>query len=61
MLPFVHGGRQNACDGIRAQVEKEYAKRLKTAAKEGRKILLKMIDAEVRARIKEKAPPAGLY
>jgi hypothetical protein len=61
MLRFVNGGRQNAVDGIRVHVEKKYAKRLKAATPEGRKILLAKIELEVRAMIKRKVPPGGLY
>jgi hypothetical protein len=61
MLRFVHGGRQNLCDAIRAAVEKKYAKRLKAASAGGRKILLGKIEAEVRATINRKAPPGALY
>jgi hypothetical protein len=61
MLPFVHDGYQRARDGIRASVEKKHAKRLKTATPERRKILLQEIQAEVRATIKQQAPPGALY
>jgi hypothetical protein len=61
MLRFVRGGRQNLCDAIRAAVEKKYAKRLKAATADGRKILVAKIEAEVRATIKRKAPPGALY
>jgi hypothetical protein len=61
MLRFVNGGRQNAVDAIRNQVEKKYAKRLKAATADGRKILLAMIEREIKAMIKHKAPPGGLY
>jgi hypothetical protein len=61
VLPFVADGHQRARDGIRAKVEKKYARRLKTATPEARKILLKRIEAEVRAMIQQKAPPRGLY
>ena len=61
MLPFVHGGYQRACDGIRVTVEKKYAKRLKAATTDQRKILIAKIEAEIREMIKGKAPPEGLY
>ena len=61
MLPFVCDGYERGCDGIRAEVEKKYAKRLKAATPEGRKISVAKIAAEVKAMIKRKAPPGGLY
>jgi hypothetical protein len=61
MLRFVHGGAHNAVDGIRIHVEKKYAKRLKAATADGRKILIAKIEAEVQAMIKRKVPPGALY
>ena len=61
MLSFVQDGHQRARDGIRAKVEKKYTKRLKTTTPEARKVLLKKIEAEVRAMIQQKAPPGALY
>ena len=61
MLRFVHGGAGNAINGIRAHVEKKYAKRLKAATADGRKILMAKIEAEVQATVKRKAPPGALY
>jgi hypothetical protein len=42
-------------------VAKRYAKRLKAATAEERKILMAKTEAEVRELIKQKAPPGGLY
>jgi hypothetical protein len=61
MLPFVKDGCQRARDGIRAKVEKKYARRLKVATTEKRKMLKARIQAEVRELMKQKAPPGGLY
>ena len=61
MLPFVEDGHQRACEGIRAKVEKKYAKQLKAATAEERKVLIAKIEEEVRELMKQKAPPGGLY
>ena len=61
MLSFVCDGYERACDGVRAEVEKKYARRLKAATPEGRKILIAKIEAEVKEMMKRKATPDGLY
>jgi hypothetical protein len=61
MLPFVEDGYTRACKAIRAQVESKYAEQVKAATPEERRMLLKKIDIEVRAMIRQNAPPEALY
>jgi hypothetical protein len=61
MLPFVEDGYARACKAIRAEVESKYAEQLQAATPDERRMLLKKIDAEVRAMIRQKAPPEALY
>jgi hypothetical protein len=42
-------------------VEKEYARQLKVATADERKVLIAEIEEEVRELMKQKAPPGGLY
>jgi hypothetical protein len=61
MLPFVNDGYERACKAIRAEVQSKYARQFSEANDKERKVLLKKIEAEVRARIERKAPPGALY
>lgn len=58
---FVADGYARACAGVRAQVESEYAERLKKAAPEEVARLWLQMQRELEARLLSKAPGDGLY
>jgi hypothetical protein len=61
MVGFVSGGRRRAIEAIRAEVEAKYAGQLNAAAGAEKMLLKKQIEAEIRVRLKEVAPPNALY
>ncbi len=62
---IVADGRERAYDGsiqqVRAEIEAQYAEELRKAGFWKRILLQRRIEREIRDRMKEIAPPDGLY